>query len=110
MKKILMPSQSGLTFMNPATTLSFGTCVILADGAAARLRQEIQVQREAQLQQDTTVLTQVLGSRPTAPTAPEGAGAGAALTLEDGIYALTKHTGNGGWRGPYPWRQPPVIT
>ncbi|MFF4412825.1 hypothetical protein ACFYY8_09845 [Streptosporangium sp. NPDC001559] len=110
MKNILMPSQLGLTFMTPATTLSFGTCTILADGAAARLRQEIQVQREAQLRQDTTARTQVLGSRPATPAAFKAAGAGAVLAPEGGTYALTKHTGNGGRRGPYSWRQPPVIT
>ncbi|MER7132350.1 hypothetical protein [Streptosporangium saharense] len=109
MKNVLMSSQLGLTFMRPATTLSFGTCAILADGAAARLRQEIQVQREAQLQQDTTVRTQVLGSRPVASIARVAVGAGAAPAPED-TYELTKHTGTGGWRGPYSWRQPPVIT
>ncbi|MEV8630278.1 hypothetical protein AB0395_01340 [Streptosporangium sp. NPDC051023] len=109
MKNILMPSQYGLTSMRHDTCLSFGTRVILADGPAARLRRDNQLQQEIQLQQDKSVRIQALASRPAALVAFAATGAEAVPAPEVGDYAVTKHTGNGGWRGPHPWGQPPVI-
>ncbi len=109
MKSNLMSSQFGLASTRLGTSLSFGCHVVLADEAAARLRQDIQLQQEIQFQQDKSVRAQIRVSRPSALVASAATGAEAAPAPEAGDYATTKHTGNGGWRGPHPWRRPPVI-
>ncbi|GAA3105403.1 hypothetical protein GCM10017600_79240 [Streptosporangium carneum] len=108
-----MSSQFGLTSMRLGMPLSHGRHVVLSADPAARLRretqlqQDIQVQQDIQLQQRQSARTQVLASR--LPIAFAATGVEAVPAPEAGGYAPTKHTANGGWRGPHPWRRPPVI-
>ncbi|GGK69364.1 hypothetical protein Ppa06_27140 [Planomonospora parontospora subsp. parontospora] len=99
MKINLMSVQLGLTSACPGTTLPvFGGQAILADAAVVPMRR------------DKSVIFQVQVSREAALFAIPATGVPAAPAAEAGDYAQqTEHTGNGGLRGPQPWRHPQVI-
>ncbi|MDP9849147.1 hypothetical protein J2853_008358 [Streptosporangium lutulentum] len=64
----------------------------------------------AQLQVERSAQFLVQAVRQSAPVAFPAMNVPAIPALEGGSYAPTKHIGNGGLRGPHPWRHPPVIT
>ncbi|GHE35366.1 hypothetical protein GCM10017673_42700 [Streptosporangium violaceochromogenes] len=97
MKKQLMRSRFGLASARPGAFPSLHGQALLADGVATQLRREQSVQ------------TQVPTGRPRALTAFAATGV-VAVPAPGAGYAPTKHIARGGSRGPYPWRQPPVIT
>ncbi|WP_433366623.1 hypothetical protein [Streptosporangium sp. CA-115845] len=98
MKNILMSSQMGLASVRRNTGLPCGSQVSLARVAAAPALQDnparFQVEADRQAASIAFVTTE-------APAVPTFVGASYAAT--------TKHIGNGGLRGPQPWRHPPVI-
>ncbi|MDP9865227.1 MULTISPECIES: hypothetical protein [Streptosporangium] len=98
MKNTMMSAQYGLASAFHSTTLPCGSQAILTVGAAA------------QLQQEQSARVQIVAGRPSTLIAFPAAGAPAVRIPDAGGYAPTKHARNGGLRGPYPWRQPPVIT
>ncbi|GAA4230195.1 hypothetical protein FHR32_001680 [Streptosporangium album] len=98
MKNILMSAQSGLVFARRNTLLSCDGQALLTVGSAA------------QLQQEQSARIQIPVGRVAALTAFAAMGSPAVPAPDAGGYAPTKHALNGGLRGPYPWRQPPVIT
>lgn len=99
MKSNLMSSRFGLTSARRSTVLHRGSQVILTVGAAA------------QLQQDQSVQILVQAANWFAPVAFPAMRVPATPAPVGGSYAATtKHIGNGGLRGPQPWRHPPVIT
>ncbi|MEU0521340.1 hypothetical protein [Streptosporangium sp. NPDC006007] len=99
MKKHLMWPRLGLTSARPGTILPVGGPALLVylDGVAVQPQQEKSVRRQVQVSRTSTLIARAATGVLAAP-APEA-----------GDCAPTKHTGNGGSRGPYPWRQPPVI-
>ncbi|MEV4379034.1 hypothetical protein [Streptosporangium sp. NPDC049644] len=97
MKNILMSSQMGLASVRRNTELPCGSQVSLARGAAAPALQDNPVRFWAEANRRLALLA-LAAEAPAVPT-PVG-----------GSYAATtKHIGNGGLRGPQPWRHPPVI-
>ncbi|GAA3442076.1 hypothetical protein Pve01_62280 [Planomonospora venezuelensis] len=99
MKSYMMPTLTGLASACSGTALpGTGRRVILADAAAVRIRREKSVLFPIQ-----AVRTAVV------PAFPAG-GVPAAPVTEAGEHAQqTKHIGNGGLRGPQPWRHPQVT-
>jgi hypothetical protein len=97
-KSNLMSSRFGLTSARRSTVLPCGSQAILTVDAAA------------QLQQDQSVQILVQAANWFAPVAFPAMRVPAIPAPEGGSYATTKHIGNGGLRGPQPWRHPPVIT
>jgi hypothetical protein len=93
-----MSSRFGLTSARRSTALSCGSQSILTVDTAAQLQQE----------QSAQILLQAANW--FAPVALPAMRVPAIPAPEGGSYATTKHIGNGGLRGPQPWRQPPVIT
>jgi hypothetical protein len=105
-KSNLMSSRSGLTSARRSTVLHRGSQVILTVGAAAQLQQDQSV-----LQQGKPVQILVKAANWFAPVAFPAMRVPAIPATAGGSYAATtKHIGNGGLRGPQPWRHPPVIT
>ncbi|GGS64846.1 hypothetical protein GCM10010156_24700 [Planobispora rosea] len=101
MKSLIMqmPALTGLASACTGTTLPTARRrAILTDAVAAQLRQE------------KSVLFQVQASCKAVLPAYPAMGVPAVPAAEAGDYAQqTKHIGNGGLRGPQPWRHPQVT-
>ncbi|GIH77456.1 hypothetical protein [Planobispora longispora] len=101
MKSLIMqmPALTGLASACTGTTLPTARRrVVLTDAVAAQLRQE------------KSVLFQIQASRKAVRPAYPATDVPAAPMAEAGGDAQqTKHIGNGGLRGPQPWRHPQVT-
>lgn len=98
MKSILMSARFGLISARSNALLPCDGRATLTAGAAA------------QLQQEQSARIQIPVGREAAHAAFAAMGSPAVPAPDAGGYAPTKHARNGGLRGPYSWRQPPVIT
>lgn len=92
-----MSSWLGLTSARRNTLVSCGGQAILT------------VREAALLQRDESAHFQVETRRRAAVAAFPAMGAAVAPTPVGDDYATTKHIGNGGLRGPQPWRHRPVM-
>lgn len=98
MKNILMSAQMRLASVRTEIDLPRGGQVFRACGAAAPVPQNNPARFRAE------------AGRWFAPADFPAASVPAVLTFTgDSHAAMTKHIGNGGLRGPQPWRHPPVI-
>ncbi|GAA0847464.1 hypothetical protein ACFQVD_38855 [Streptosporangium amethystogenes subsp. fukuiense] len=98
MKNILMSSQMGLASVRRNTELPCGSQVSLARGAAAPVLQDKPARFWVEANRQAASIAFAATEAPAVPTLVGG-----------GYAATTKHIGNGGLRGPQPWRHPPVI-
>ncbi|MFI6456549.1 hypothetical protein ACIBF6_33925 [Streptosporangium amethystogenes] len=98
MKSILMSSQMGLASVRRNTQLSCDSQVSRAGGAAIPVLQDNPARFWVEANRRAASIALAMTEAPAVPT------------LVGGSYAATtKHIGNGGLRGPQPWRHPPVI-
>ncbi|GAA3129978.1 hypothetical protein GCM10010466_20870 [Planomonospora alba] len=101
------PERTGavLPVLDGPAVLTGDRPAVLTGDMAVRTRQE---------RQEKSVLFQVQAGRGAALPAFPMAGADAAPVAEAGDYAhqikQTKRIGNGGLRGPHPWRHHPQVT
>ncbi|WP_030910444.1 hypothetical protein [Streptosporangium amethystogenes] len=98
MKNILMSSRMGFASVRRNTQLSYDSQVFLACGAAVPVLQDDPARFWVEANRRSASIAFAMTEAPAVPTFVGGSHA-----------ATTKHIGNGGLRGPQPWRHPPVI-
>ncbi|MFI6508453.1 hypothetical protein ACIBCT_12675 [Streptosporangium sp. NPDC050855] len=109
MKSILMPSQMGLASARRNTVLPCAVRTLLTVGAAAPVSQDdsAHFQIEARRWATPAAFPATVAPATAKPVAFVPA---AETRVGDSYAAMTQHIGNGGLRGPQPWRHPPVMT
>ncbi|MGC5014779.1 hypothetical protein ACLQ2R_28770 [Streptosporangium sp. DT93] len=119
MKITLMPSQTGLASVRRNTALPCAFRTLLTVGAATPVLQDDSAHFHVEASRWATPAAFPVAAFPAtvkpvafiAAAKTSAVKTGAAKTRVGGSYAaMTQHIGNGGLRGPQPWRHPPVMT